>query len=160
MAKPEWGVKRQCLACGARFYDMGRDPIACPKCETVFEPEAALKVRRVRPDTKVAKSKAVAVLAVDRDEEPDDLEDEDVPDDESDEEEEEDVGIEELDGDEADIIAKTDADADVDADIDVDEAVDEEEEDDTLLDADEDLDDEDLEDVVDADIDLDEEKER
>ena len=36
MAKPEWGTKRECQSCGARFYDLKRDPPVCPKCETVF----------------------------------------------------------------------------------------------------------------------------
>lgn len=49
MAKPEWGVKRACLACGARFYDMQNSPIVCPSCETVFDPEAIFRPRRNRP---------------------------------------------------------------------------------------------------------------
>ena len=46
MAKPEWGVKRTCQSCGARFYDMQRTPIICPKCASVVEPEVMLKTRR------------------------------------------------------------------------------------------------------------------
>ena len=38
MAKPELGTKRLCASCGAKFYDLGKDPIVCPKCETVFHP--------------------------------------------------------------------------------------------------------------------------
>ena len=37
MAKPELGLKRQCLHCGAKFYDLNRDPIVCPKCGEIFE---------------------------------------------------------------------------------------------------------------------------
>ncbi len=37
MAKPEWGTKRKCQGCGAHFYDLKRDPIVCPKCETVIK---------------------------------------------------------------------------------------------------------------------------
>lgn len=37
MAKPELGIKRQCLSCGAKFYDLNRDPILCPKCGTPFQ---------------------------------------------------------------------------------------------------------------------------
>ncbi len=37
MAKPELGTKRQCTSCGAKFYDLNKDPIVCPKCGTVFE---------------------------------------------------------------------------------------------------------------------------
>lgn len=48
MAKPEWGTKRICHSCGARFYDLHRDPIICPKCSTEFDPEAVLKSRRNR----------------------------------------------------------------------------------------------------------------
>ena len=36
MAKPELGTKRQCQNCGAKFFDLNRDPILCPKCGTVF----------------------------------------------------------------------------------------------------------------------------
>ena len=32
MPKAEWGVKRTCLGCGARFYDLKRAPVVCPKC--------------------------------------------------------------------------------------------------------------------------------
>src|SRR5579885_212146 len=48
MAKPEWGTKRICPNCGARYYDLQREPIVCPKCGTDFDPEALLKTRRVR----------------------------------------------------------------------------------------------------------------
>jgi uncharacterized protein (TIGR02300 family) len=49
VAKPEWGVKRVCQSCATKFYDLGRHPIACPKCGTRFNPEALLKSRRSRP---------------------------------------------------------------------------------------------------------------
>ncbi|WP_232627690.1 TIGR02300 family protein [Methylobacterium sp. Leaf118] len=37
MARPELGVKRQCMNCGAKFYDLDRDPATCPKCGTVYQ---------------------------------------------------------------------------------------------------------------------------
>ena len=37
MAKPELGTKRLCGNCGAKFYDLSKDPIVCPKCHTVME---------------------------------------------------------------------------------------------------------------------------
>ena len=37
MAKPELGSKRQCMSCGAKFYDLNKDPATCPKCGTVFQ---------------------------------------------------------------------------------------------------------------------------
>src|SRR6185437_9009224 len=49
MVKPEWGAKRVCHSCGAPFYDLHRDPITCPKCGGVYDPEAILKSRRARP---------------------------------------------------------------------------------------------------------------
>ena len=36
MAKAELGAKRTCGKCGAKFYDMNRKPIICPKCSTEF----------------------------------------------------------------------------------------------------------------------------
>ncbi len=48
MAKPELGNKRQCQSCGAKFYDLNKDPIVCPKCGTVFQAVAA--VTRGRPE--------------------------------------------------------------------------------------------------------------
>jgi len=46
VVKAEWGAKRTCQSCGARFYDLGRAEMACPKCGTVFDPEASVKARR------------------------------------------------------------------------------------------------------------------
>jgi len=37
VAKPELGIKRQCANCGAKFYDLGKSPIICPKCGTLHE---------------------------------------------------------------------------------------------------------------------------
>ena len=34
MAKPELGLKHRCMTCGAKFYDLNRNPITCPKCGT------------------------------------------------------------------------------------------------------------------------------
>ena len=61
MAKPEWGLKRTCLSCGARFYDLRNDPIVCPHCETKFDPEAAVKLKRGRTAVAEDKKKAAKV---------------------------------------------------------------------------------------------------
>jgi uncharacterized protein (TIGR02300 family) len=37
VAKPELGTKRLCAHCGAKFYDLNKNPIVCPKCDTVME---------------------------------------------------------------------------------------------------------------------------
>lgn len=34
MAKPELGMKRVCVACSTRFYDLQKSPAVCPKCGT------------------------------------------------------------------------------------------------------------------------------
>lgn len=46
MARLEWGQKRTCSSCGARFYDMLRLPISCPKCGAAVEADMPFKVRR------------------------------------------------------------------------------------------------------------------
>lgn len=48
MATPELGVKQVCPNCQAKFYDLNRRPAHCPKCAAEFDPEEALKSRRVR----------------------------------------------------------------------------------------------------------------
>ena len=56
VAKSEWGYKRICQGCGCKFYDMKRDPIVCPSCNTEIDVEALLKSRRPRSaPAKVAK---------------------------------------------------------------------------------------------------------
>jgi uncharacterized protein (TIGR02300 family) len=58
LAKPDLGTKRLCASCGAKFYDLSKTPIVCPKCETVFvvptvtsrsRPEPAAAVRAPVP---------------------------------------------------------------------------------------------------------------
>jgi uncharacterized protein (TIGR02300 family) len=75
LAKPEWGTKRICPSCGARYYDLLRDPIVCPKCNTPFDPEASLRARRARPQAPVEKEiEPVAADEVDADVEPEETE--------------------------------------------------------------------------------------
>jgi uncharacterized protein (TIGR02300 family) len=37
VTKPELGTKRLCASCGAKFFDLSKTPITCPKCGTIFE---------------------------------------------------------------------------------------------------------------------------
>ncbi len=61
LAKPEWGTKRICQSCGARFYDFGRSPITCPACGAVFDLEILNRARRARPAVRtVAASTEIA----------------------------------------------------------------------------------------------------
>ncbi len=58
MAKTELGLKRSCVACGTRFYDLAKTPAVCPKCGTE-QPAEQPRQRRVAaapiPDEKVKK---------------------------------------------------------------------------------------------------------
>ncbi len=69
MIKPEWGSKRECPGCGARYYDLSRTPVVCPKCEAPWvesgKGKGAAEVRLVAPSPpKPAKEKAKAVKEV------------------------------------------------------------------------------------------------
>ena len=48
MANPELGSKQVCPNCQAKFYDLGKRPAHCPKCDTEFDPDEAVRNRRVR----------------------------------------------------------------------------------------------------------------
>jgi uncharacterized protein (TIGR02300 family) len=48
LAIPELGAKQICPNCSSKFYDLTRRPAHCPKCGTEFDPEEALRNRRVR----------------------------------------------------------------------------------------------------------------
>jgi uncharacterized protein (TIGR02300 family) len=50
LVKADLGTKRVCPSCSARFYDLQKRPIECPKCAFTFEPEALYKQRRPRPE--------------------------------------------------------------------------------------------------------------
>jgi uncharacterized protein (TIGR02300 family) len=56
--KPELGVKRDCPSCGARFYDLNKEPAHCPKCDHEFIPEALLKPRKPRREDEEAVAEA------------------------------------------------------------------------------------------------------
>jgi uncharacterized protein (TIGR02300 family) len=45
-------MKRLCAGCGAKFYDLGKTPIVCPKCGTAYEVPAV--AARARPDAATA----------------------------------------------------------------------------------------------------------
>lgn len=64
MAKPELGTKRVCQSCGAKFYDLAKDPITCPKCGAIFEVVVPV-TRGGRPAAVAAAAAAVAPVAND-----------------------------------------------------------------------------------------------
>ena len=59
MAKPELGLKRVCVSCGTRFYDLARAPAICPKCGTE-QPAEQPKLKRATavPDERLKKRPA------------------------------------------------------------------------------------------------------
>lgn len=104
MAKPELGTKRVCVNCAAKFYDLNKDPITCPKCSTEFT--VASLMPRGRPD---------AARAPVREAEPEPVE---TP-------EAEFVSLEEADAEQQGGAKKAPADAvDVDEDVEIDESLD------------------------------------
>jgi uncharacterized protein (TIGR02300 family) len=81
MAKPELGLKRLCVACGTRFYDLMRAPAVCPKCGTEQPAEqprsrrpsggalAESRSRKVAPVAEPAMEEADAEVAAETEEE-------------------------------------------------------------------------------------------
>ena len=61
MAKPELGTKRLCGNCAAKFYDLGKDPIVCPKCHTVLTLAAVTSRSRAEPARAQAAAEEVVV---------------------------------------------------------------------------------------------------
>jgi uncharacterized protein (TIGR02300 family) len=92
MTKPELGTKRLCANCSARYYDLNKTPITCPKCGTPFEVVATTTQKRfgqravvsqpeVEPEEVPSETKAISLEEV----ETEDVETEDVETDEADE---------------------------------------------------------------------------
>lgn len=57
------GLKRVCVSCGIRFYDLNKRPIHCPNCETEFSGEIKLKSRRGRAAAADLEAEAAAAKA-------------------------------------------------------------------------------------------------
>jgi uncharacterized protein (TIGR02300 family) len=70
LANPELGAKQICPTCSSKFYDLTRRPAVCPKCGAEFDPEEAMRNRRVRarpplPDDDVEQEKKPAAESED-----------------------------------------------------------------------------------------------
>lgn len=133
MAKPGLGTKRLCPHCGAKFYDLDKSPIVCPKCAS--EVEVMAPSSRGRPD---AARQPVAVAA------PEEVEVAETP-------EAEFVSLEDADA-EASGSKTPAAGEEEDEDVELEENID----DDTFLEEDED-EDEDVSDIIGGDIEDEEE---
>ncbi|MBX3505531.1 MAG: TIGR02300 family protein [Parvibaculum sp.] len=114
MSKPELGTKRDCPSCGAKFYDLNKNPVVCPKCKHEYVPDAGPKARRAKPVEKPKEKPVKRAVA----------------------EDEENVSLDAMRDEE--FAADTEDDIDID-DVDVD--VDDDSDDDTFLEEDEDGDD-------------------
>src|SRR5438128_9936914 len=63
VVKANWGTKRTCQSCSARFYDLNKSPIKCPKCGREHDREDFVKVRRGRASAAVTAAAAAAASA-------------------------------------------------------------------------------------------------
>jgi hypothetical protein len=79
VAKPDWGKKLTCPSCGARFYNLNKEPATCPKCEATVEIQPVLKPRRTPAEA--PKPKKVVKKVSDDDDDVDALLDDDDDDD-------------------------------------------------------------------------------
>ena len=65
MTNAAWGIKRTCPKCNARFYDLNKMPVHCPRCGFDYDPAQMQKARRGRKKTtedavkKIAESRKV-----------------------------------------------------------------------------------------------------
>jgi uncharacterized protein (TIGR02300 family) len=67
LAIPELGTKQICPQCQAKFYDLNKRPAHCPKCGAEFDPDEAVRNRRVRaraisPETEADEERPSQVL--------------------------------------------------------------------------------------------------
>ncbi len=60
MAKPELGTKRVCVSCGAKFYDLTKQPAVCPKCGTE-QPAEQPRMKRAGGNVIEEKRRAKAI---------------------------------------------------------------------------------------------------
>jgi uncharacterized protein (TIGR02300 family) len=63
VVKASWGIKRTCQNCAARFYDLNKSPIKCPKCGREHDREDFVKVRRGRGAAAATSAAAAAAAA-------------------------------------------------------------------------------------------------
>jgi uncharacterized protein (TIGR02300 family) len=63
VVKASWGTKRTCQSCAARFYDLNKGPIKCPKCGREHDREDFVKVRRGRGSAAATAAAAAATAA-------------------------------------------------------------------------------------------------
>lgn len=67
MSKPELGTKRDCPSCGAKFYDLNKNPVVCPKCKHEYVPDTGAKAKRAKPAEKPKEKPLKRVVVADGD---------------------------------------------------------------------------------------------
>ena len=50
------GEKHHCSNCGAKFFDLNKKPIICPKCNTEVMDKSVVKTKSVISDPKIDKT--------------------------------------------------------------------------------------------------------
>ena len=65
VVKAELGTKRTCPSCAARFYDLMKNPIVCPKCGVTFVAAAILPSKGDMPAAAMPPPKPREVVAED-----------------------------------------------------------------------------------------------
>jgi len=79
VVNPDWGIKRTCHSCGAKYYDLKKKAPECPSCNTLFDPEALLKSRRrAMPEEKVKKVEVLEEVVVETEDEVEETESDEV----------------------------------------------------------------------------------
>lgn len=105
MVNPKLGAKRVCEACGAKFYDLNKQPATCPKCNHSFDPLAAFvksePVREIAPTVEEDDDEEDDVLETEAEEISLDDMDEGISDDDDDDADDETKALAEFDDDEA-----------------------------------------------------------
>lgn len=81
MSANKRGLKRVCVECGNRFYDLNKRPIICPSCSAEFSVEEKIKPRvaekKAAPKKKPAKDEGQVTEATESTKNDDELEEED-----------------------------------------------------------------------------------
>lgn len=73
MSKERRGTKRLCKECGNKFYDLGREPVICPVCETphvLEKPKPRTKEEAEEPKAAAVEEKATEVTTKKKSSEP------------------------------------------------------------------------------------------
>ncbi len=73
MAKTDLGEKRVCAECDAKFFDLKKRPVVCPKCGFSFDPDAATRrsVRKAAPEEQAQETEKEETEATDSDDQDD-----------------------------------------------------------------------------------------